>query len=138
MNDVIIRLDEMLTPSQGAWAIVPEKVAGFEDALRGMGRDPALLETILYLTGVCHRLATDERSPETAALIMASIGRVRADLPLLDQAEAMLHNLQEQDQRGAEALGFSEALSRRAPHANEAPAPGSVKVSSVQPPRRLR
>lgn len=138
MNDVITRLDEMLTPAQGVWAIVPENVAGFEDALRGMGQDPALLETILYLSGVCHRLATDEKSPEAAASIMSSIGKVRADLPLLDQAEAMLANLQEQDQRGAEALGFSEALSKRAPRAGEAPAPGSVKVSSVEPPRRLR
>src|SRR5262249_26628984 len=104
-----------------------------------LGDDPGLIEAILFLTGVCHRLATQEDSAEAAAEIMCAIGRVRPDLPLLDRAEAFLDSQIHHDLRDAEALGFVEGVARRAPQPGEVPAAGSVKAVKLdKEPRRLR
>lgn len=127
MNEVIARLDALLVLGEnGTWTVDRQRLPAFEAALLALGDDPHLLEVILYVTGVCHRLADERSSPEAAAEIMAAIGRVKAELPALDRCESFLERLREAEERRSAA--FANSAPKRAPYLGTPAATGTVKA----------
>jgi hypothetical protein len=139
VKEVIACLDALLVLGEGAaWTVDRRKLPAFEAALVERGDDPHLLEIILYVSGVCHRLSGEQRSPEAAAEIMSALGRVKAKLPVLDRCESFLEKLRETDERRGAV--FANSGPKRAPYLGTPAASGTVKAGVLghRETRRLR
>jgi hypothetical protein len=129
----------LLPRTDGGWIIGPLGVAPLEEALLALADDPALVDAILFITGLAHSLGGEAVSREAAIALVSAIGKVRPRLVVLDRAEQLLEQLAGEERRRAAAFGVVDPAHLAAPAEGE-PAPhGSVKVRALDPaPTRLR